>query len=53
MFKRLLVLSVCERAADADMENNRKRPAMILKIRDTDARASACGASMFAAGGND
>ena len=52
MFKRLLILSVCERAPDAAMANDRKRLAMFLKSKHTKAKASACGTSVIAAGGN-
>jgi ArsR family transcriptional regulator len=50
MFKRLLILSVCEKASDAAMANDRKRLTVFLKGKDTRAKASAGGTSLLAAG---
>jgi hypothetical protein len=49
MFKRLLILSVCERAPDATMANDRKRLAAFMKGKDTRVKAS-CGTSLIAVG---
>jgi hypothetical protein len=50
MFKRLLILSVCEKVSDAMMADDRKRLAVFLKGKDMRAKASACGTSLIAAG---
>jgi ArsR family transcriptional regulator len=49
IFKRLLILSVCERAPDAAMANDRKRLTLFLKGNGTRAKAS-CGISLITPG---
>jgi ArsR family transcriptional regulator len=49
MFKRLLILSVCEKTHDAAMANDRKRLTVFLKSKDARAKVS-CGASLIAVG---